>query len=74
VLGGSRVARMVLKICSSRQVEALVERQQSMPSECNDNGLSCADRTVDLGCLGPVSRSETEDRAFRLATVFGLTP
>src|ERR1700683_3556941 len=29
---------------------------------------SSADRTVDLGCLGPVGRSETEDRAFHLAT------
>ena len=27
---------------------------------------SSADRTVDLGCLGPVGRSETEDRAFHL--------
>jgi hypothetical protein len=35
---------------------------------------SSSDRTVDLGCLGPVGRSETEDRAFHLATVFGLTP
>ena len=35
---------------------------------------SSADRTVDLGCLGPVGRSETEARAFHLATVFGLTP
>jgi hypothetical protein len=29
---------------------------------------------VDLGFLGPVGRSETDDRAFHLAMVFGLTP
>ena len=40
--------------------------------QMRDRGLQ--DRTVDLGCLGPVGRSETEDRAFHLATVFGLTP
>ena len=35
---------------------------------------SPADRTVDLGSFGPVGRSETEVRAFHLATVFGLIP
>ena len=34
---------------------------------------SSTDRTVDLGSFGPVGRSETEGRAFHLATVFGLT-
>src|SRR5277367_352605 len=35
---------------------------------------SSTDRAVDLGFLGPVGRSETDDRAFHLAMVFGLTP
>jgi len=35
---------------------------------------SPAERTVDLGCRGPVGRSVTADRFFHLATVFGLIP
>ena len=55
-----------------RAVQEVVERQQSMPSECNDDGLFRL--LTGLGSFGPVGRSETEDRAFHLATVFGLTP
>jgi len=55
-------------------IKVVVERQQSMPSKGNDDGLFPPDRTVDLGSFGPVGRSETEVRAFHLAIVFGLTP
>ena len=57
-----------------QSVQAIVERQQSMPPEGNDDASSSADRTVDPGSLGPVRRSETDFRDFHLATVFGLTP
>ena len=35
---------------------------------------SSTDKTVDLGALGPVGKSETEVRALHFAIVFGLTP
>jgi hypothetical protein len=55
-------------------VQAVVERQHNMPSEGDNDASSSTDRTVDPGSFGPVGRSETEVRAFHLATVFGLTP
>jgi hypothetical protein len=51
-------------------VEAVVERQQGMPSESDDHRLFFLVRTVDLGFFGPVGRSATEVRPFHLATVF----
>jgi hypothetical protein len=44
-----------------------------MPSERSDDGLFLDYRTVDLDFFGPVGKSATEVRAFRLATVIGLT-
>jgi hypothetical protein len=35
---------------------------------------SSTERTVDLGSLGPVGRSDVEARLRHLATVFGLIP
>ena len=35
---------------------------------------SSIDKTVEGGALSPVGKSDTEVRAFHLATVFGLTP
>ena len=58
-----------------QSVQAVVERQQRMPAEGDDDGLFLdADRTVEQRSLGPVRRSETDFRAFHLATVFGLMP
>ena len=57
-----------------QSAEAIVERQQRMSSEGDDHASSSTDRAVDRGSLGPVGRSETDDRAFHLAMVFGLTP
>ena len=51
-----------------QSVKAIVERKATTTAS------SSADRTVDLGSLGPVRRSETDFRDFHLATVFGLTP
>ncbi len=55
-------------------VEAVVERQQGMPSERNNDGLFLNRQDCRLGFLRPVGRSETEVRAFYFATVFVLTP
>ena len=55
-------------------VEAVVERQQGMPSESDDNGLFLDGQDRRSGSFGPVGRSETDVRAFHLAIVFGLIP
>jgi len=55
-------------------IEAVVERQQRVPAECDNDGLVLKDSTVDLGSLGPVLRSAVECRFFHFATVFGLMP
>ena len=63
-----------MRNCRLKRVEAVVKRQQRMPSEGDDDRLLSTVRTVDRGSLGPVRRSETELRDFHLAMVFGLTP
>ena len=55
-------------------IEAIVERQHSMPLEGTDDGLFLCRQDCRSGLLGPVRRSETDFRAFHLAMVFGLTP
>ena len=54
-------------------IEAIVEGQQCM-RKATMTASSSSERTVDLGCLGPVGRSPTEVRRFHLATVFWLMP
>ena len=56
-------------------INAVVERQQSVPSGCDNEGLFLdrQDRR-SLGFLGPVGRSATEAGVFYFAMVFGLTP
>ncbi len=55
-------------------IEAIIERQQGVPTKGNDDRLSPIDSTVDFGSRGPVGKSATELRLFHLATVFGLIP
>jgi hypothetical protein len=51
------------------RVEAIVERQQGMPSEGDDHGLFLPGQD-EWGFLGPVGRSATEVRHFHLVAVF----
>ena len=53
--------------------QAIVERSSVCLRKATTTASSSTDRTVDLGFLGPVGRSETDVRAFHLAMVFGLT-
>ena len=55
-------------------IEAVVGGSKACLRKATTTASSSADRTVDLGSLGPVRRSETDFRAFHLAMVFGLTP
>ena len=56
-----------------QSVQAIVERSSVCLRKATTTASSSTDRTVDLGFLGPVGRSETDVRAFHLAMVFGLT-
>jgi len=55
------------------RVEAIVERQQRVPSEGDDDRF-LLDRQDGRLDVGPVGRSPTAVRFFRLATVLGLMP
>ena len=57
-----------------QSVQAVVERQQSMPAECDDDGLfldrqDCGPRLLRAG-----RQIGNGGRDFPLGTVFGLTP
>ncbi len=55
-------------------VEKFVERQQSMPTEGNDDRFLIQRQHRRMQVFRPVGRSAREGRFFHLATVFWLTP
>ena len=56
------------------RIEAIIERQQRMPAECDDEGFLLADSTVEWAPSVPSAVVVDWSRFRHLATVFGLMP